>query len=98
MHTTDFFEENGLISKSIAGFTARASQQQMAEAIDRALQSETSLIIEAGTGTGKTFGYLIPIFMAQKKTILSTGTKNLQDQLFFKDIPVIKKILPLPRK
>ncbi|MCD6038878.1 MAG: Rad3-related helicase [Gammaproteobacteria bacterium] len=70
----------------------------MAETIEHSLELGTSLIVEAGTGTGKTFGYLVPIFLSQKKTIISTGTKNLQDQLFFNDIPIIKKIFPLPRK
>lgn len=89
---------NGLLSKIISGFTPRDSQQKMAEAIEHALELDTLLIVEAGTGIGKTFGYLVPIFLTQKKTIISTGTKNLQDQLFFKDVPVIKKIFPLPRK
>lgn len=70
----------------------------MAETIERVLALETSLMVEAGTGTGKTFGYLVPIFLSQKKTIISTGTKNLQDQLFFNDIPIIKKLFPYPTK
>ncbi len=94
----DILGEHGLLSKAIPGFTVRASQQEMAAAIEKTLALKSQIIIEAGTGTGKTFGYLAPIFLAHKKTIISTGTKNLQDQLFFKDIPVIKKILPLPRK
>jgi len=89
---------NGPLSQIIPGFTSRDPQQKMAETIEHALALETSLIVEAGTGTGKTFGYLVPVFLAQKKTIISTGTKNLQDQLFFNDIPIIKKIFPLPRK
>lgn len=85
--------ESGLLKKAIKGFMPRAPQQKMAEAIERALELDSQLIIEAGTGTGKTFGYLVPIFLSGKKTIISTGTKNLQDQLFFNDIPIIKKIL-----
>jgi ATP-dependent DNA helicase DinG len=92
------FADNGLLSKAIPGFNAREAQQEMANAVEKTLEVEGQLIIEAGTGTGKTFGYLIPIFLSQKKTIISTGTKNLQDQLFFKDIPVIKKIFSFPRK
>src|SRR5579872_236842 len=65
----------------------------MAEAIHKTLALNSQLIVEAGTGTGKTFGYLVPVFLAQKKTIISTGTKNLQDQLYLNDIPVIKKII-----
>ncbi len=88
--------EGGLLSQAIAGFAPRSPQQTMAESIERAIELNAQLIIEAGTGTGKTFGYLVPLFLAQKKTIISTGTKNLQDQLFFNDIPVIKKILASP--
>jgi ATP-dependent DNA helicase DinG len=90
--------ESGALSKVIPGFTPREPQQKMAEAVTRALALDAQLVVEAGTGTGKTFGYLVPIFLSQKKTIISTGTKNLQDQLFFKDIPIIKKIFSFPRK
>jgi ATP-dependent DNA helicase DinG len=96
--SADILSNNGLLSQAITGFAAREPQQKMAEAIERAIKLKASLIVEAGTGTGKTFGYLVPIFLAQKKTIISTGTKNLQDQLFFNDIPLMKKIFPLPRK
>lgn len=99
MHSTaDILSENGLLKKAITGFTLRQSQQQMAEVIERTIDLDAELIVEAGTGTGKTFAYLIPVFLAQKKTIISTGTKNLQDQLFFKDIPIIKKIITTPLK
>lgn len=99
MHSSiDVLGDSGLLKQAIDGFTPRASQQQMAEAIERTLELDAQLVVEAGTGTGKTFAYLIPAFLAQKKTIISTGTKNLQDQLFFKDIPIIKKILSFPRK
>lgn len=94
----EVLETNGLLSRAIPTFTPREAQQQMAAAVERALEVEANLIVEAGTGTGKTFGYLVPIFLSQKKTIISTGTKNLQDQLFFKDIPIIKKIFPFPNK
>jgi ATP-dependent DNA helicase DinG len=94
----EIFGTEGLLSQAITGFTPREAQQQMAEAVERALHLNAELIVEAGTGTGKTFGYLVPIFLSQKKTIISTGTKNLQDQLFFKDIPLIKKLFPTPSK
>lgn len=93
MKSAAVLAENGLLSKAIPGFTPRDAQQKMADAIERAIETQSQLIIEAGTGTGKTFGYLIPIFLSRKKTIISTGTKNLQEQLFFSDIPVIKKII-----
>jgi ATP-dependent DNA helicase DinG len=91
--SVDILEHEGLLSQTIQGFTPRDAQLKMAEAIDKTIQFEAELVVEAGTGTGKTYGYLIPIFLAQKKTIISTGTKNLQDQLYFNDIPVIKKII-----
>jgi len=96
MFLHEILGEKGLLSQAISGFTPREAQQKMADAIDQTLKLDAQLIVEAGTGTGKTFGYLVPIFLSEKKTIISTGTKNLQDQLFFKDIPVIKKILSFP--
>ncbi|MHB1947743.1 MAG: ATP-dependent DNA helicase [Gammaproteobacteria bacterium] len=99
MHQSiDILGESGLLKKAITGFTPRSSQQEMAKAVERSIECQASLVVEAGTGTGKTFAYLIPAFLSQKKTIISTGTKNLQDQLFFKDIPIIKKILSFPLK
>ncbi len=98
MQSIDILGEAGLLRKAIPGFTPRKAQQEMARAIERAIDVEAELIIEAGTGIGKTFGYLVPAFISQKKTIISTGTKNLQDQLFLKDIPVIKKLFSHPVK
>lgn len=89
----DVLKENGLLSDVIDGFTPRLAQQNMAEAIEQAIDFNATIIIEAGTGTGKSLGYLIPAFIADKKVIISTGTKNLQDQLFFKDIPLAQNVL-----
>lgn len=94
----DVLGDEGLLKKEISGFIPRLPQQEMAKAIERAIEVDAQLVIEAGTGTGKTFGYLVPLFLSQKKAIISTGTKNLQEQLFFKDIPVVKKILSYPGK
>lgn len=94
----DILGPQGLLSQAISGFTSRESQLNMATTIANALNVNAQLVVEAGTGTGKTFGYLVPLFISQKKAIISTGTKNLQDQLFFKDIPVIKKLFPFSRK
>lgn len=91
--STDILGENGLLKQEIPGFSPRLPQQQMAETIEKVLEHNSQLIVEAGTGTGKSFGYLVPLFLSEKKAIISTGTKNLQEQLFFKDIPIIKKIL-----
>jgi ATP-dependent DNA helicase DinG len=96
--TTDILGDEGLLKQELSGFIPRAPQQQMAQAIERVIELNAQLIVEAGTGTGKTFGYLVPLFLSEKKAIISTGTKNLQDQLFFKDIPIIKKILSYPGK
>lgn len=90
--------ENGLLQQSLSNCHYRPSQLQMATAIESAIENKQRLLIEAATGTGKTFAYLIPAILAGKKILISTGTKNLQDQLFKKDIPQLAKILKLPIK
>ncbi len=87
---------DGLLAKHLPGFAARPQQQEMAEAVTRALEDNAILIAEAGTGTGKTFAYLIPAMLSGHKVIISTGTKNLQDQLFHKDIPLVRDALAVP--
>jgi len=96
------FSINGALAKAIDGFSPRQAQTDMALEVANAIKTQSSLIVEAGTGTGKTFAYLIPAFLSVKsssgdelntKIIISTGTKNLQEQLFYKDIPVVKKAL-----
>ena len=87
------FSENGELSQHIKGFRPRAEQLAMAESVVDAIEAKNTLIVEAGTGTGKTFAYLAPALLAGKKTIVSTGSKNLQDQLFNRDLPAIKKAL-----
>ena len=89
-----FFAGDGALADVIAGYSPRAAQIEMAQTIADAIANEQNLIAEAGTGTGKTFAYLIPAILSRKKVIVSTGTKNLQDQLFNKDIPLIRKALP----
>jgi ATP-dependent DNA helicase DinG len=81
------------LARLIENFEFRPSQMQMAGLIRRALHEKSKVIIEAGTGTGKTFGYLAPLVLSGKKTVLSTGTKNLQEQIIFKDIPLLGKAL-----
>lgn len=90
------FADDGLLVQKIKGFKPRPAQLEMALAVEQAIQDKTSLIAEAGTGTGKTFAYLIPAIASAKRVIISTGTKNLQDQLFFKDLPIMRKALALP--
>ena len=94
--TKQFFSNEGALSTVISGYQARSAQIEMAEAIANAISTKQHLIAEAGTGTGKTFAYLVPAILSGKKTIISTGTKNLQDQLFNKDLPVIRKAMKKP--
>ncbi|MCK4587210.1 MAG: ATP-dependent DNA helicase, partial [Gammaproteobacteria bacterium] len=72
---------NGPLAKHISGFASRSQQQAMAESVAEILENDGLLIAEAGTGTGKTFAYLVPALLCGKKVMISTGTKNLQDQL-----------------
>nr|WP_305907675.1 ATP-dependent DNA helicase [Methylomarinum sp. Ch1-1]MDP4520444.1 ATP-dependent DNA helicase [Methylomarinum sp. Ch1-1] len=87
------FASDGALASVISGYRPRSAQLEMAEAIASAIAEEQNLIAEAGTGTGKTFAYLLPAILSGKKVIVSTGTKNLQDQLFNKDLPLIRKAL-----
>jgi len=90
------FSADGSLARAIAGFRPRNSQTDMAKAIADAIANQQSLVAEAGTGTGKTFAYLVPALLWGGKVIVSTGTKNLQDQLFLRDIPTVRKALNAP--
>lgn len=90
------FDTNGLLGSAVAGFSPRKSQTEMAKAIAAAIAQQKTLIAEAGTGTGKTFAYLVPALLWGGKVIISTGTKNLQDQLYLRDIPTVRKALNAP--
>ncbi len=92
----DFFSEQGLLSRKMDGYEVRPSQVKMAEIVARALANQTHAIVEAGTGTGKTLAYLAPALMHEKRLLVSTGTKALQDQIFYKDIPLLESILGRP--
>ena len=87
------FSLNGQLSQNIKDFGPRAEQLSMAQAVGDTIYNKSSLVIEAGTGTGKTLAYLAPVLLFNKKTIISTGSKNLQGQLFNRDLPAIKKAL-----
>ena len=94
------FSSSGLLAKAIDGYSPRQAQIDMALAVASTINNQSCLIVEAGTGTGKTFAYLLPALLANdknsdesKKVIISTGTKNLQEQLFHKDIPLIRQAL-----
>lgn len=94
---TDILGPDGPLAAHVPGFAPRSQQQDMAEAVTRALESDELLIAEAGTGTGKTYAYLVPALLYSqeqgKKVLISTGTKNLQDQLFHRDLPTVRKAL-----
>ena len=92
----DFFSSNGQLAKSIAGFSERRQQLEMALAIEAAIKDNKQLVAEAGTGTGKTFAYLVPALLSGGKVIISTGTKTLQDQLFNRDLPNVRDALKVP--
>ena len=93
---SDVFSPDGLLAARIPGYRLRPQQLDMAERIAAAIAGNTVLVAEAGTGTGKTFAYLAPALLSGGKTIISTGTKNLQDQLFSKDIPTVRQALASP--
>jgi ATP-dependent DNA helicase DinG len=88
-----YFGPEGLLSKKIASFEFRASQLAMAESVFACLSEALPLLVEAGTGTGKTWAYLIPAILSGKKVVVSTGTKTLQDQILDQDIPVLRDLL-----
>ncbi|MBC3868677.1 ATP-dependent DNA helicase [Undibacterium oligocarboniphilum] len=90
------FGSDGPLSQAIPGYRPRSPQIEMAKTIASAIAGHGTLLAEAGTGTGKTYAYLIPALLWGGKTIVSTGTKNLQDQLFLRDIPTIRKVLKAP--
>jgi len=90
------FGAGGPLAPAVGTFKPRTSQTEMAKAIATAIDGQKVLMAEAGTGTGKTFAYLVPALLWGGKTIVSTGTKNLQDQLFLRDIPTIRQALKAP--
>jgi ATP-dependent DNA helicase DinG len=88
------FGSSGWLARHHPHFEYRRGQLEMAEAVEAALENRQHLIVEAGTGTGKTLAYLVPIIRSGQRVVVSTGTKNLQEQIFFKDIPFLKKLFP----
>ena len=88
-----FFAPGGVLARTHPAYEFRRGQLQMAQAVEQALEEKRHLIVEAGTGTGKTLAYLLPVIRSGKRVIISTGTKNLQEQLFYKDIPFLEHAL-----
>ena len=89
----NFFAPGGVLAKAHPAYEFRRGQLQMAQAVEEALEEKRHLIVEAGTGTGKTLAYLLPVIRSGKRVIISTGTKNLQEQLFYKDVPFLEQTL-----
>jgi ATP-dependent DNA helicase DinG len=92
----EFFGDASPLARLLPGFRPRAGQAWMAEAVAETIASGSKLVVEAGTGTGKTFAYLLPALESGKRTIISTGTKALQDQLYHRDLPLICKAIGRP--
>ena len=96
--TDDFFSPNGPLNNSLENYQVRAEQVEMAKSISDSIEDKSSLVVEAGTGVGKTFAYLYPALLKGGRVVISTATKNLQDQLFFNDIPKIREALKISVK
>ncbi|WP_174997215.1 ATP-dependent DNA helicase [Pandoraea iniqua] len=92
----EIFGDGGMLARAIDGYRSREPQTEMARAVASAMDTHDSLIAEAGTGTGKTYAYLVPAMLWGGKTIISTGTKHLQDQIFARDIPTVRRALAVP--
>ena len=90
---TDDFATDGALAQKIEGFKPREPQRLMAQAVSKAISGKQGLVVEAGTGTGKTYAYLAPALRSGKKVIISTGSKNLQDQLYSRDLPKVARAL-----
>src|SRR3569832_2843907 len=94
----DVFGPGGPLKRSLPGFAPRRSRLAMAERVARALANRSPLVVEAGTGTGKTFAYLVPALLSGKRVLISTGTRTLQDQLFNKDLPMVAGAMGVPAR
>ncbi|HYG45988.1 MAG TPA: ATP-dependent DNA helicase [Bordetella sp.] len=93
---SEFFAADGPLAAALPGYTPRAAQVELAQAIGRAITDRATLVAEAGTGIGKTWAYLVPAFVAGGKVVISTGTRTLQDQLYTRDLPRVRAALAAP--
>src|ERR1700691_654078 len=98
MNYQEVFGSEGPLGRSIPGYAYRSEQAAMAAAVGSALSRGEPLMVEAGTGTGKTFAYLVPALLSGLSVIISTGTRTLQDQLYHRDAPMLAKGLGMPVK
>lgn len=90
------FAADGLLACALEGYHPREPQRQLAQAVTEAIEHKHALVAEAGTGVGKTFAYLVPVLLAGRRALVSTATKNLQDQLFARDLPRLREVLGQP--
>jgi ATP-dependent DNA helicase DinG len=90
------FGPDGLLARALSNYEERPQQVAMSQRVWEALRARQTLLVEAGTGTGKTLAYLVPAILSGLKVVVSTGTKNLQEQIFAKDIPFLQRVLPRP--
>ena len=92
----DTLSDAGLLAQRVGGFQPRQGQTEMAMAVVETIEEGGALVVEAGTGVGKTFAYLVPVLLSGQRALVSTATKALQDQLFSRDIPRLAQVLNLP--
>src|SRR5215472_9699751 len=95
VQTTQVLGPDSPLARALPGWEMREGQLAMAQAVEIALEEEKHLLVEAGTGTGKTLAYLVPAVLSGKKVVISTATKALQEQIFFKDIPLLRNQVKL---
>ena len=91
----EIFTDSGSLARSLPAFESRPAQRQMAEAVSATLETGGVLLVEAGTGTGKTLAYLVPAILSRQRVLISTGTKNLQEQIYAKDIVALRAALEM---
>ena len=98
MDLPTLFSESGPLARAFDGYCVRTEQIEMSQAIQTAIREASTVVLEAGTGVGKTAAYLVPALLEGGKVIVSTGTKALQDQLFHRDLPAVRDALAVPIK
>src|SRR6516164_7984410 len=94
----DIFGHDGPLARALPDFKVRREQLRLAQGVSAALAARESLVVEAGTGTGKTFAYLVPVLLSGARVLISTGTRTLQDQLFARDLPLVAAALGRPAR
>src|SRR4030095_14980460 len=92
----DLFGAHGPLARRVAGYAPRREQQFMAAAVEDAVRELTHLVVEGGTGPGRTCAYLVPALLSNRRVVISTGTRNLQDQLYSRDLPTVAAAVGRP--